>query len=703
MNNLKKIVAILKAKKAENEVFNYTIPDLWNVFGYDGEELINTPNGEVMVNPYKFYSSLIVDYILSKRVGQKNYNRPLSKIKGVTKASIKSEDTYKGGDWIKKSTIYSSMIRSSSSWDHDRSGTLEEENIYRLKETGTFLKTLALLPLLKKMGVTALYLLPISQFSLKDKKGELGSPYGVSNFFKLSESLKDPILGNEMSVEEEFQALVEACHILDIRVIVDIIPRTNSVNSDLIASNPDWFYWIKNKDLKDYYPPQVAGVGRVEAPKEEYLESIYSSENVTKHISKFIINPKETMPEEWDKVIRKWNASNQVLNIIDLVRSELDVTVAPAFSDHINDNQPPWSDITFFRMFLDHPSNSQKYLSGNEAPYILFDTIKSSWHEGNKPNMELWDTLSNILPRYQKTFGIDGARIDMGHALPKELVKMIVSNIRKIDPDFSFIAEELDHNNADSAFESGYNMIIGKGFYSQPRIWSHESHAFYYSVNELKCPVFAGGETHDTPRLAAREQGGKYLSKMITALNMVTPNGVPFINSGQEVYETQPMNTGIDCRENEMFMLAPEDQFNGKLALFDKYAFHYLNKDRWELPNMLEELSNIRNEYLDILTDKDKFVGLGFSSPGENAIGLGYYSKEAVNSNALLVIANTDVYNSREVFVDISALRNKSKNSLVKGLQIFSTHENEKEICNFDQYHNLNIFMNAGEVKIIKL
>ena len=119
------------------------------------------------------------------------------------------------------------MIRTSSSWDHDRSGQLESKNIYGLKETGTFVKTLALLPLLKKMGIDTLYLLPISQYSTKNKKGDLGSPYGVSNFFKLDPNLKDPMTGDELSVEKEFKALVEACHCQDIKVIIDLIPRTN--------------------------------------------------------------------------------------------------------------------------------------------------------------------------------------------------------------------------------------------------------------------------------------------------------------------------------------------------------------------------------------------------------------------------------------------------------------------------------------------
>jgi glycosidase len=135
-----------------------------------------------------------------------------------------------------------------------------DKNFYNLKDTGTFIKTLALLPNLKRMGIDVLYMLPIAKYSLKDKKGELGSPYGVSNFTALDPLLKDPMTANHTTVEDEFKAFVEAAHALDMKVVIDIIPRTNSVNSDLIVDHPDWFYWIDLKDLKNYAPPMVKGI-----------------------------------------------------------------------------------------------------------------------------------------------------------------------------------------------------------------------------------------------------------------------------------------------------------------------------------------------------------------------------------------------------------------------------------------------------------
>lgn len=219
MKNLKKVsLALIEQEKKNRHIFNYVIPKLWDAFDVSLDDKIDVGDGHIIVNPYHYFNALINQVILKEKLSNNNEKKS-------------------HGDWIKDSVVYSMMIRSSASYDHDRSGTLESSNIYGLKETGTFIKALAYLPTLKKMGVNVLYLLPISKYSRKNKKGELGSPYGVSNFFELDEGLSDPLVG-DLSIKTQFKALVEACHSFGIKVIIDIIPRTNSVNSDYIKEYP---------------------------------------------------------------------------------------------------------------------------------------------------------------------------------------------------------------------------------------------------------------------------------------------------------------------------------------------------------------------------------------------------------------------------------------------------------------------------------
>ena len=689
--NLNKIrEALAKQTQKNHEIFNYAIPDTWLAFDYKGSK-IKVNDGNVLVNPYHFYQSLIEDVFLKQTSNElRSYylDHPVDK-------------GFDNGNWIRKSSAYSMMIRTSGSYDHDRTGKLEDQNLYHLKDTGTFLKTLAYLPLLKRMGIDVLYLLPIAKYSLKDKKGELGSPYGVSNFFALDEGLKDPMTGDATTVNDEFKAFVEAAHALDMKVIIDIIPRTNSVNSDLIIDHPDWFYWIDHKDLEDYRPPMVEGLKSTLPAKKEYFKELFSSPSVEEHLHKFRKNPRDLNPEQWKKMVKAYKSKKNTKEILDLVQEYFDMTVAPAFSDHINDPQPAWSDVTFFRMYNDHPINSQPFLDelGEFNPYILFDVAKCSLNPGSQPNMPLWELLSDIIPYYQTEFGIDGARIDMGHALPVELIDMIISKAKKIDSNFCFIAEELDIENAQASIDKGYNMIIGDGFIREPRVYEGMFNAFAYSAMNLPSPVFACGETHDTPRLAARN-GEEVLAKMLSVFNLFVPNAVPFLNSGQEFFERQPMNTGLDCKPNEAEALDKNDPYYGKLALFDRYQLHYLHPRRWEMVETIEKAAKIRQSIMSSLVKMDKVYPLGFSAPWDTAAGFGYEGRNKMT----LVIANTDYQHDKEHWVRLDSLPDAYNNEGTILKQIFSSEdaENEKDVF-IESTRNVRIWFKKGEVKIFEI
>ncbi|PKK86975.1 MAG: alpha-amylase [Tenericutes bacterium HGW-Tenericutes-8] len=689
MSKLLKLREALVANKPEYPM-NYAIPATFNLFGHDALSVLN--NGEHLVNPYDFLVDLIDQVLL------KNYeSQPvgsLSALKGVKVP--KTTKKKMGGDWILKSTVYSMMIRTSTTWDHDRNGYIDENNIYHLKETGTFLKTLALLPLLDKMGVDAIYLLPISKFSLKNKKGELGSPYGVSNFFELDPSLSDPMIENNLSLDEQFQALVEAAHTLGMRVMIDIIPRTNATESDLIIDHPDWFYWINSSDLPFYKPPYVDEINdRTVSPTLKFMPTVYQSKAVLRHIGMFQFDPETQDKAKWAKLKKEYAKKGG--SILELIDKHFGLTIAPAFSDHINDIQPPWTDVTFFRMYLDHPIETSKFLKDkNMPPYILFDTIKSNLYPGHKPNKALWDTLSNIIPHYQTTYGIDGARIDMGHALPKELVNQIIETARAVDPDFAFIAEELNPENAKHARGLGYNMIIGNGFSMEPHIWEGKLHHFYYKSVDLDCAVFACGETHDTPRLAARD-GGQNLSEFLTVMNMFMPNGVPFINSGQEVYERQPMNTGIDPRPNELYMLEPTDPFYAKLALFDKFALHYLNHMHNDIPDNLAKVKPIRKKYLNVITDKKNYIPVTFLE-GYNPVGFAYEAKDEI----LVIVGNANPFDAQHAKLDMAPIRKKFNLHQNEARMLYAMHEaGPRMFYEFDENKNPYFFLGAGEVKVL--
>jgi glycosidase len=670
-NHLKKIHTYLKKHPLKRPI-NYTIPDYWNYTQIPSKKV---PGDQVLIQPVVFFKTLIETVYLN--ASKTDASKPLSSIQ---------KTSHKPGDWLKEASIYSAMVRTTSAWDADRSGVLEDANIDGLKETGTFLKMLILLPRLKAMGINTLYLLPITEYSLKDKKGELGSPYGIKDLFELDHNLSDPLVEDEITLNEQFAALVEACHILEMRVMIDIIPRTNAVDSRFIKDYPEWFYWIKKEAYKDYFPPAVDGIPPVTQPRKKDFELMYASKNVKKHLSYFSVDPKTLDPKKWAKI-------KDETPLVDAVEKTFGLKIAPAFSDHINDPQPPWTDITFFRLYLDHPIEAVPYIDKNQPPYILFDTIKSNLYPGKTPNMPLWNTLADIIPYFQRTFGIDGARIDMGHALPKALLKLIIDKARENDPDFGFIAEELSPKNGKEAKENGYNLIISNGFMMQPKVFEGKTKEFFITSKDLALPVFASAETHDTPRTASRE-GGRILANTLTLLNYFMPNGVFFMNTGLEVYEPQPMNTGLDNSEGATKKLLEDDPYYGKLALFDRYQIHYLHPQRFDIYNMLSFLNPLKKTYQKALMDPKKTMFI----PHENPFFLGYVTTlKEKPFKALMVLANLNPYGETYLTLDLKTLIPDS----FKAHLVFATHEASRS---FDQIQDglCDLHLGAGEVKLVE-
>ena len=141
-----------RARETVDESFDYAVPDLWNGFGYQGGELRRLPGGGLLVHPWRFYRDAIRAFILPRAQAGADWGAPLGS----------PDPDLRGGDWIRQASVYSMMVRTSTAWDHDRSGALEDRGRCGFKETGTFLKSIALLSHLHRKGITCIQLLPVA-------------------------------------------------------------------------------------------------------------------------------------------------------------------------------------------------------------------------------------------------------------------------------------------------------------------------------------------------------------------------------------------------------------------------------------------------------------------------------------------------------------------------------------------------------------
>ena len=116
------------------------------------------------------------------------------------------------------------------------SAVLYEANIRQYSNEGSFNAFKKDLPLLKKMGVKIIWLMPINPISSTKSKGPLGSYYAVSNYTKVNP---------EFGTLEDFKLLVDKAHQLGMYVILDWVPGHTGWDHIWIKEHSD--YYAKNR------------------------------------------------------------------------------------------------------------------------------------------------------------------------------------------------------------------------------------------------------------------------------------------------------------------------------------------------------------------------------------------------------------------------------------------------------------------------
>ncbi|HBH17434.1 MAG TPA: alpha-amylase, partial [Cyanobacteria bacterium UBA9579] len=459
------LAEISRILKEETGIYTYFIPSLW----------VNSDLENIKVNPAKCYSR-IIDTILDQKQDNTNYNHSLS--------VIKKEIHQFSGDWTKDSTIYNFFIRLTTAYDHNNDGvsgglptdiTLNQEGI---RETGTFLKSIAILPYLKELGINTIHLLPITAIGSDGNKGDLGSPYAIKNYYEIDKTLADPLI--YLPVEDQFKAFVEAAHILGIRIVLEFVFRTAAKDADWIKMHPDWFYWMDKKAEEKYTSPVFT---------EEELEKILK---IPEGQGEYI-----PPPQYYKSFFKKPPKPDQIRlenGKYIATRNNEELVIPGAFSDWSpNDIQPPWDDVTYLRMY-NYPYDKEENYN-----YIAYNTIRYYDPEFAKPenaNKPLWTMIKNIIPHYQQEFGIDGVMIDMGHALPSELKQDMLQLARENDPDFAFISEDFSVTKVPR--DEGYNAVVGHTWVVQ----YEDLQKIIDTAKEAPINFWGAPETHDTPRVA---------------------------------------------------------------------------------------------------------------------------------------------------------------------------------------------------------
>jgi starch synthase (maltosyl-transferring) len=574
MENFNKILNFLENEKLNNEKkFNYFVPGIW----------INSNNHIESLDKYEYF---------------------IDRFKSILSLNKRER--------LKQKIVYNMLLRYTTSFPHNNGIDFSNE-INNYLETGSILKAISILPYIHSLGCNTLYLLPMTSIGIDNRKGNLGSPYAIRNHYKLDENLSEPFL--QFPIEDQFKALVEACHYLGIKVILEFVFRTSSVDCDMALLHPEWFYWIKAENPTEAFKPPVFDI--------EIINEIQLK--INQNDLKDLPKPDSTFLDHFvETPIRVFKEDNKIYG------KSIDGTlcrIPSAFADWPpDDNQPLWSDVTYLKLF-----------NHTDYNYIAYNTIRMYDEEltDEYKNIDLWNYLSNIIPFYQKEYSIDGVMIDMGHALPQSLREEIIHKSRISNDEF--ILWEENFSLSESSIEAGYDASLGYVCFDAMNFWKMKEISNMLITKSSPIEFFLTPETHNTHRTAFYPGDIEFSKLSILVLSMLP--GIQFIHSGIELGEKNPVNTGLGFHNEELLEILSDE-----LPLFSKRFLSFKNNhkiiDLIKIINSFKYSNNLDLYYLcninyNVIETEEFILGLSFKSNVEVYYLYANYSDELREINLL--------------------------------------------------------------------
>lgn len=116
--------------------------------------------------------------------------------------------------------------------DWSKNATIYQLNTRQFTQEGTLRAAEKHLPRLKELGVVILWLMPVNEIGIKNRKGSLGSPYSVKDYYKVNP---------EFGCLDDLKHFVKAAHDVGLYVILDWIANHTAWDNSLVTEHPEWY------------------------------------------------------------------------------------------------------------------------------------------------------------------------------------------------------------------------------------------------------------------------------------------------------------------------------------------------------------------------------------------------------------------------------------------------------------------------------
>jgi len=123
-----------------------------------------------------------------------------------------------------------------------KNAVIYQINTRQFTHEGTFKAAESHIPRLKSLGVDILWIMPIHEIGVKNRKGSLGSPYSVRDYYSIN---------SEFGTLDDLKSFVKEAHKQGMYVIIDWVPNHTAWDSNLVDEHPDWY----TKDWNGNFQP----------------------------------------------------------------------------------------------------------------------------------------------------------------------------------------------------------------------------------------------------------------------------------------------------------------------------------------------------------------------------------------------------------------------------------------------------------------
>jgi glycosidase len=265
---------------------------------------------------------------------------------GCTKKKYNDLNARLSADWVKSAIIYEVSLRSFS-------------------KGGSFKALEAQIPELKKLGITIVSLTPIHPVGELNRRGKLGSPDAVKDFYAVN---------SEFGTLEDFKSLVNSTHQQGLKIIINLVANQAAWDSQLLMEHPDWF--VHNEE------------GAIVAPNSEWSDVAQIDYN-QHELRKYMI----TMMKFWIQEIGIdgfWCRSAELIPIDfwDVARGELD-KIKPVLM--ISEGMAPEYHIKAFDLTCSWNMNDAfaNIVEGKVSASIINDSLNAEYLQFPKGSLHL--------------------------------------------------------------------------------------------------------------------------------------------------------------------------------------------------------------------------------------------------------------------------------------------------------------------------